>query len=445
MIQLKARQMVNKPDDGQSMIENSPDTNSSSNVVDIAIIGGGIAGLWTLARLCQSGYQAILLEADHLGCAQSGASQGIIHGGTKYALTGKLTHSSQSIQEMPQRWKDCLDGHGEVDLSQARKLSSHQYLWSNKSLASRLTGFFASKVMSSRMQHLLASDYVPPFDCVDFKGELYQLDEPVLDIQSVVETIRKQYEQLLFQANVDEINLHEGVETSLRATYQLKAAGQNITITARTVILTAGAGNEKLLASLNLEQPEMQRRPLFMPMLKAKSSLLPKMYAHCLGASALPKMTITSYYLPADNKDNETQVVWYLGGEIAEKGINRSIEEQVFAAKQNLQTLMPWMNFSQCQWSALAIDRAEPKMPDGSRPVEPAVFRHNNVITAWPVKLAMTPIMVDKIVTELQQAGVPKNSQPAHLLGKKLDDQTMTDLAPAQTARLPWEKVQNWL
>jgi len=91
----------------------------NAKVVDIAIVGGGIAGLWTLARLIKSGYQAILLEADSLGSIQTGASQGIIHGGTKYALTGKLTHSSQSIQQMPQRWKYCLDGCGEVDLREA--------------------------------------------------------------------------------------------------------------------------------------------------------------------------------------------------------------------------------------------------------------------------------------------------------------------------------------
>ena len=140
-----------------------------NHTIDIAIIGGGIAGLWTLARLRQAGYQAVLLEANSLGSCQSGASQGIIHGGTKYALTGKLTHSALSIQQMPQRWQACLDGVGEVDLSQAKILSKHQYLWSNNSLAAKLTGFFASKVMTSRMQHLSKQDYIDPFLDHNFK------------------------------------------------------------------------------------------------------------------------------------------------------------------------------------------------------------------------------------------------------------------------------------
>ena len=34
---------------------------------DITIIGGGIAGLWLLHRLCSLGYNAILLEHKALG------------------------------------------------------------------------------------------------------------------------------------------------------------------------------------------------------------------------------------------------------------------------------------------------------------------------------------------------------------------------------------------
>jgi len=401
--------------------------------IDIAIIGGGIAGLWTLARLVKAGYQAILVEANQLGCMQSGASQGIIHGGTKYALTGKLTHSAQSIQKMPQRWKECLDGSGEVDLSGAKKLSDFQYLWSNNSLASKLTGFFASKVMTSRMKHLPIDNFVAPFNDVKFNGELYQLDEPVLDIQSVVDAIRQQYGEFIFQLDIDEIT-SENSQFQLKSS-QLKSPQLINKLSAKTVILTAGSGNEKLLSSLNFDQPKMQRRPLFMPMLKAKSSILPKIYAHCLGASALPKMTITAHDIATKTNNEEIQSVWYLGGEIAEKGVGRSLENQVAEAKKELQKLMPWMDFSSCQWSALAIDRAEPKMPDGSRPVEPAVFQQNNVITAWPVKLAMVPIMVDKILLELEQVGIKKGDPAANL----------DALTKAQTTQLPWDRVESWL
>jgi len=427
---------TDKPED-MALVDSS---DKSDNKVDIAIIGGGIAGLWTLARLRKAGYQTILLEAESLGCMQSGASQGIIHGGTKYALTGKLTHSAQSIVQMPRRWKDCLDGVGEVDLSQAKKLSRHQYLWSNKSLASKLTGFFASKVMSSRMQHLSTADYVPPFNQSGFNGELYQLDESVVDVQSVIETLRAQFSDVIFQADIEKISAlaNNNDDAGKKDFYQIQSV-EGLSLVAQSIILTAGSGNEKLLASLNFTQPKMQRRPLLMPMLKARESVLPRMYAHCLGASALPKMTITAHSLSAE-VDKQKQTVWYLGGEIAEKGVGRSIEEQTQKAKKELHSLMPWMDFSQCQWSALAIDRAEPKMPDGSRPVEPAVFNDHGIITAWPVKLAMAPIMVDKILSKIDTLKIKKNPQAVFVHIKKSSAMTQ-----AKTSQLPWEKVKNWL
>ena len=49
----------------------------------IAIIGGGVCGLWLLNQLSREGYQTLLFEKDALGSGQSLASQGMIHGGIK--------------------------------------------------------------------------------------------------------------------------------------------------------------------------------------------------------------------------------------------------------------------------------------------------------------------------------------------------------------------------
>ena len=101
--------------------------------VDVAIFGGGVAGLWTLARLRKAGYNAVLFENGSLGAGQTRYAQGIIHGGTKYALTGKLTGSSEAIAEMPSFWRDCLMGKGELDLTTVKLMSEHQYMWSTAS------------------------------------------------------------------------------------------------------------------------------------------------------------------------------------------------------------------------------------------------------------------------------------------------------------------------
>jgi len=61
-----------------------PSIKQHSMSCDVAIIGGGIAGLWLLNRLMNSGYNAILFESKALGSDQTVASQGMIHGGIKY-------------------------------------------------------------------------------------------------------------------------------------------------------------------------------------------------------------------------------------------------------------------------------------------------------------------------------------------------------------------------
>ena len=73
---------------------------------NIVILGGGIAGLWLLNRMKAEGYEPILFETESLGGRQTLASQGIIHGGLKYALKGTLGKETQNIASMPNRWKN---------------------------------------------------------------------------------------------------------------------------------------------------------------------------------------------------------------------------------------------------------------------------------------------------------------------------------------------------
>ncbi|MGB1685791.1 MAG: FAD-dependent oxidoreductase, partial [Pseudomonadales bacterium] len=80
--------------------------------LDIAILGGGIAGLWLVNRLQQAGYSTCLIERHGLGGEQTLASQGMIHGGIKYTLGGALTNASETIAAMPERWQACLRGEG---------------------------------------------------------------------------------------------------------------------------------------------------------------------------------------------------------------------------------------------------------------------------------------------------------------------------------------------
>ena len=148
---------------------------------DIVIFGGGIAGLWLLNCLRAAGYSAALLERSALGHGQSIASQGMIHGGMKYALGGALTGASESIADMPAHWQRCLRGEGDVDLRGTRVLSDAYYLWPRNSVRARINAFFGSKAVRGKVDTVAEPDY-PNFVKGHINGPLYRLQDLVLDV-----------------------------------------------------------------------------------------------------------------------------------------------------------------------------------------------------------------------------------------------------------------------
>ena len=131
---------------------------------DIIILGGGVAGLWLLNRLRAAGYAAVLFERSALGQGQSIASQGMIHGGMKYALGGSLSGASESIADMPAHWQRCLRGEGDVDLRGTEVLSEAYYMWPRNSVRSRLNAFFGSKAVRGKV------DAVPEVQSPEFSA-----------------------------------------------------------------------------------------------------------------------------------------------------------------------------------------------------------------------------------------------------------------------------------
>ena len=402
-------------------------SSAQETTVDVVIFGGGVAGLWLLNRLRNAGFQTVLLEAEGLGAGQTRYAQGIIHGGTKYALTGKLTGSSESIAEMPALWRACLAGEGELDLRQARLLSTNQYMWSTESLTSRMAGFFASKLMRSRTRTVEGDERPEVFRDTAFKGHVYRLEEPVLDTASLVHALAEPHRDAIFKLPaMGALQLTRG-ESSWQVV--LADGERRVRFEAKRLVFAAGKGNAALLKQIGRDTPPMQLRPLKMVMLRGgKGAPLPgSLYAHCLGASANPRMTITTHYDAAGNR------VWYLGGQVAEEGVGRDHAAQVAAAKQELHALFPWLDLSAAEWGTLPIDRAEIRMPDGSRPDNVFVDETDGVFTAWPTKLALAPRLAGEILERLQRGDVHPGSQ------SELPDWPHPGYAP-----LPWQEEERW-
>jgi len=371
---------------------------SESLSTDVLIVGGGVAGLWLNARLRKQGFATVLVEKAALGGGQSVKSQGIIHGGTKYALSGALTGASEAIADMPRRWREALAGNGELDLSGVRLLSDAHYLWSPGTLTGNLTSFFASKAVRSRVGQVKGNELPPALQHPKFKGKVYRLSELVLDVPSLIARLAELAGNSLLAAEQVE-PLYEGNDL-----VGLRVDGREIH--AQRIVFSAGGGTAELLAALGLQQPAMQRRPLHMVMVKALT--LKPLYAHCLGGGTKPRITVTSH--PA--ADGEW--VWYLGGDLAEAdGVARDEASQIAAAKKELADLMPWIDLSAAQWATLRIDRAEPAQSSLARPDNAFIAEQGRLLVGWPTKLALSPDFADRVLAALDRDGIRPGPCPA--------------------------------
>lgn len=364
---------------------------------DVLIVGGGIAGLWLNARLRRAGFATLLVEKGSLGGGQSVKSQGIIHGGTKYALHGALTGSSEAIAAMPGRWREALAGAGELDLSGVRLLSDAHYLWSPGSLAGNLTSFFASKAMRGRVDAVKGDRLPPALQHPGFKGRVYRLAELVLDVPSLIGRLAELAGDGLLAGQRIEPLREQGELVGLRV--------DDREIRAQRIVLSAGEGNAALLAALGLEQPRQQLRPLHMVMVKGPS--LKPIYAHCLGGGPKPRVTITTH--PAA----DGQWVWYLGGDLAEAdGVARDEAAQIEAARREVAELLPWIDQRELRWATLRVSRAEPAQSGLVRPDNAFLAEQGRLLVGWPTKLALAPDFADRVFASLDKAGIRPAQHP---------------------------------
>jgi glycine/D-amino acid oxidase-like deaminating enzyme len=380
---------------------------------DAIIVGGGIAGLWLANLLVRQGYQVVVLEKDRLGAGQTLASQGMIHGGLKYALTGRLTRASQAIADMPERWRSCLDGTGDLDLSALAPLAERYYLFAESSSLGRLTGFFASRSLRGRIEKVEPHDYPCVFANPAFHGVVYALRDFVLDTGALVSQLNDTLRGCVFQhAVAPEDLLVEADRVVLRL--------PDASLTARHLIICAGAGSQPLLDGLGLRRPRMQLRPLHQVVVRHEHPH--PMYAHCLTGirRAEPRLTITSH-------PDGDHWLWYLGGQLATDGVKLDAPALIDRARRELEACVPWLSWDDARFETLRIDRAEPEQTRGGRPDEAFAAAVGSCVVCWPTKLSLVPDLGDKVLGLLDPPSAPHPGSPD--LG----------LPTARVGRSPWE------
>ncbi len=404
--------------------------NAPERGFDIAILGGGVAGLWAACSIARAGFSCLLIEHHTLGRGQTIASQGIIHGGIKYALTGEASRASRMIADMPDLWRACLNAGGPVDLSSVRVLAPHQYLWTTPGIGSRLAGVAASRAIRTSVRSLARDERPSAFAGAPAGVNIYQVDERVLDPFSLVAALRS----AALAAGV----VIEQTDPLAR----LPAAAP------RAILLTAGAGNAALAAALASAPASVQQiRPLHMVMLRERTpraGALPTIFGHCLGMSDKPRVTITT------QPDRSGRTVWYVGGQIAERGVHDSREHLIDHTRRELRECVPWVNLDDTEWATLRVDRAEGVIAgrEGERPDEPViadlgVSTHAalarsatppRVLAAWPTKLALAPRLASMLLERLAARGITPHDGAPHA-------SPSTTAAPPP-APLPWDEPE---
>lgn len=358
---------------------------------DVVIIGGGIAGLMLQNKVNQLGYSSLLLEQDSLGSGQTSKSQGIIHGGIKYALLGQITEAAKAISKMPKLWSEYLNNTGELNLNKTKVLSQHHLLWNNGDIKNKLKQIVMQKTLSSSGEALAKSNYPDVLKHPDFTGSVYKINETVIDVFSLLENLSEPNKDKIIKIDYDSLNiiLNAKKEINNLTFCQNKKV---FNIVAKKYIFTAGQDNQMIIDLLpNL--PKMQLRPLHMVMAKFPEPNI--LYGHYVGNGILPQLTISTHFC----KDGS--YIWYIGGKIAETGLYLNSEQQTLQAKVEINNIFPWLDTRHWQWSSLKVTRAEPLQPHNTKPDEALIAHHNNAMVAWPTKLALTPLMVEEVIKHL--------------------------------------------
>ncbi|MDY7108360.1 MAG: FAD-dependent oxidoreductase [Planctomycetota bacterium] len=394
--------------------------------VDVVIFGGGGAGLWLLDTLHRAGHRALLLEAGELGAGQTVASQGIVHGGVKYALDGLLSPSARAVREMPLLWRRCLAGEDEPDLSATRRRAEFCHLWQTGTLSSRVAMFGARAGLRVRPVPLEPQER--PGLLRDCPGVVARLDEQVIDPESFVRSLADRNEGRVFR-----IDAGHGVEFDREAPGEVDhvhlinpETGEPLNLKPHRTVFTAGAGSARLREAVGLPARRIQRRPLHMVLARGD---LPPLNGHCVDGMHT-RVTITT------TEDTMGRAIWQIGGQVAEDGVNMERADLIRHARAELNAVLPGLDMTSAEWATYRVDRAELATRSGRRPTDARVVEEGRVISAAPTKMVLIPQLVRRVMDLLPAPAAPA---PAAPLRARLDAWPRPDVAIP-----PWEEDLAW-
>jgi glycerol-3-phosphate dehydrogenase len=257
-------------------------------------------------------------------------------------------------------------------------------------------------------------------------GDVFRLDEQVIDAVTLVDALATPVLPNVLRIDGERGLSFERSDAGNVTAIHLTSPGGSAQLTLRpsAVLLTAGNGNERLREQIGLPGNAMQRRPLHMVMLRGH---LPTLNGHCVDG-AKTRLTITTA------RDHTGRAVWQLGGQIAEDGVSVDRDQLIDLAARELMEVLPGFDVGRVDWGTYRVDRAEAQN-DGRRPEDATINVEGNVLTAWPTKLVLAPILAERL-----------RQQVDLLAAERVEQRTAPplDWPRPDVALPPWEIESNW-
>jgi glycerol-3-phosphate dehydrogenase len=258
-----------------------------------------------------------------------------------------------------------------------------------------------------------------------------RIDEQVIDPVSFISDLATQNRDSLLA-----IDATNGLEFQMDRTGRVELVrlidphtGAPLDLAPGAVVLVAGTGNELLLKMLGKAKPVMQRRPLHIVMAKGP---LPKLNGHCVEGAAT-RLTVTT----AEHTTGEA--VWQLGGRIAEDGVDLDRDAIVARGAAEVRQVVCDADLEGVTWSSYMVDRAEQATSGFARPADVTIDVQENVITGWPTKLALVPVLVERLMARLAGVGRDENWR------QRLGDTAAASWPRPLVAQPPWETERTWI
>ncbi len=313
---------------------------------------------------------------------------------------------------MPNLWRAALRGEGDVNLSAAQMQSPSQHLLIPSGFMGGLTKLVAQRALGNNVHSIPKDEWHSDIKASGFRGSLVFMDEPVLNIPSVLRALADPYKNAIRKITEDQAN----------APFEYL---KDHNIAAKRIIFTSAASNYTIACQYGHDKGlETQKRPLVQGIMKNAPFPL---FAHLVGKTDKPVASITSHYI------EDGTLVWYLGGGVAECKKETNPQDIIKAALKGLQTYLPHIDFSNVEWATLPIDRVEGKSKtDSWMPDTPTIHHTEDALYCWPTKLTFAPMLSDMILDELNKHDITPSQNASNF-----------DFLPqADYAKPPWDNVK---